>query len=96
LVGEIVYQLRVLAVLSSQQLLRLEHRRVNLNGSVALEHLTDGLEGLLPDAHLLGTKVARAFRNLRADAGPRDIEVLHQLGAEVVEAVFSSIQRVQH
>jgi hypothetical protein len=74
LVGEVVDELRVLAVLARQRLAELKDRRVDRDGAVAREDRLDALERDAPDCHLHGQEVARALRDLGQPAAGLRVE----------------------
>lgn len=94
LVSQVVDKLRVLPVLAGQQLLQLEHGRVDLHTAVALEHAADCGERLFADAHLLGSEVARTLRNLGLELAT-GVELLQDFRAVSGEAALAAVEWVQ-
>lgn len=64
LVGEVVDEFAILAVLPRQDVLQLESGGVDLHCSVFAEHSADGVDDLPPHCHLLWVEVPGALGGL--------------------------------
>ncbi len=69
LICQIINELSILPILPHQRLPQLKHRRVYADSSMALEDRCDGVEGHLPDGHLLWSQVPGALSSLGLPVG---------------------------
>jgi hypothetical protein len=69
LIGQIVDEFGVLAILAGQRLLELTDRCVDLEGAVSFEAVVDNAKHPLPDRQLVGLVVAHPFGRLQRIGG---------------------------